>query len=208
MVSSYVQLLERRYKGQLDPQADKYIKYAVEGARRMQALIGGLLEYSRVGLQDAAPEAFAADVALDQAMGNLRGALEESGAVLKREPLPTVIVDGRQLAQVFQNLLGNAIKFHRQGERPEIHVGTERRGDECVLFVRDQGIGLDPQYADRIFLIFQRLHSTKEYAGTGIGLSVCKKVVERHGGRIWVDSVEGGGATFRFTLKLAKEGKS
>ena len=208
MVSSYVQLLERRYKGQLDPQADKYIQYAVEGARRMQALIGGLLEYSRVGLNDEPPEAFDADAALDQALANLRGAFEESGAVLEREPLPAVIVDGGQLAQVFQNLLSNAIKFHRPGERPEIHVGAERQSDEGVFSVRDQGIGLDPQYADRIFLIFQRLHSSKEYAGTGIGLSVCKKVVERRGGRIWVDSVEGGGATFRFTLKLASGGES
>jgi light-regulated signal transduction histidine kinase (bacteriophytochrome) len=207
MVSSYVQLLERRYKGQLDAQADKYIGYAVDGARRMQGLIGGLLEYSRAGLDNSAPTAIPADTALDQALRTLRGAFEESGAVLSREPLPRVIADGLQLAQVFQNLIANAIKFRRSDEVPRIHVQAERRERDCVLSVRDQGIGLDPQYADRIFMIFQRLHTAKEYPGTGIGLAVCKKVIERNGGRIWVESSEGEGATFHFTLPLAPGGE-
>jgi light-regulated signal transduction histidine kinase (bacteriophytochrome) len=207
MVSSYVQLLERRYKGRLDPQADKYINYAVDGARRMQGLIGGLLEYSRAGLDTTASDAVAADAALDQALANLQGALEESGAAVRRDPLPSVIADGPQLAQVFQNLVANAIKFRRPDSAPQIHVWAERRGRECVLSVRDHGIGLDPQYADRIFMIFQRLHTPKEYPGTGIGLAVCKKVIERSGGRIWVESADGEGATFRFTLALAAGGE-
>ena len=207
MVSSYVQLLERRYKGRLDPQADKYINYAVDGARRMQGLIGGLLEYSRAGLDTTAPAAVAADAALDQALANLQGALEESGAAVRRDPLPSVFADGPQFAQVFQNLLANAIKFRRPDSAPQIHVWAERRGHECVLSVRDHGIGLDTQYADRIFMIFQRLHTPKEYPGTGIGLAVCKKVIERSGGRIWVESANGEGATFRFTLALAAGGE-
>lgn len=208
MVANYVQLLERRYQGKLDPQADKYIGYAVEGARRMQALIAGLLEYSRVGQSELKPAPVSADHALDQALASLRGALEESGAQLERDPLPLVLVDGGQLAQVFQNLVGNAIKFRRAGEKPMIRITAEARGGDCVFSVADQGIGLDTQYSDRIFQIFQRLHTRSEYAGTGIGLSVCKKVIERHGGRVWVDSVEGQGATFRFTLKLASGGES
>jgi light-regulated signal transduction histidine kinase (bacteriophytochrome) len=206
MVSSYVQLLERRYKGQLDPQADKYIGYAVEGARRMQGLIGGLLEYSRAGLDTAEPGRVSADASLDLALASLRSVFEESGAVLQRDPLPMVVVDGAQLAQVFQNLLTNAIKFRRPDAPPNVHVSAERRERECVISVRDHGIGLDTQYADRIFMIFQRLHGPKEYPGTGIGLAVCKKVIERNGGRIWVESTEGEGATFHFTLALAEGG--
>jgi light-regulated signal transduction histidine kinase (bacteriophytochrome) len=207
MVSSYVQLLDRRYRGKFDERADKYIHYAVEGAQRMQALIGGLLEYSRAGAQDAPPHAVDADAALAQAIANLRGAIDECGAALEVAPLPSVLVDGGQLAQVFQNLIGNALKFRRPDSMPKIRVSGECQADECVFSVTDDGIGIDAQYADRVFLIFQRLHSREEYPGTGIGLSVCKKVVERYGGRIWVDSLERG-ATFRFTLKLAKGGES
>ena len=208
MVSSYVQLLERRYKGKLDEKADKYIGYAVDGAKRMQSLIGGLLEYSRAGSGDAPPTPFAADLALDRALANLRGAMQESHAVLVREPLPAVVVDGGQLTQVFQNLLSNSIKFRLAGQQPDIQVGAERRAGECVFHVNDRGIGFPPQDADRIFLIFQRLHAREAYEGTGIGLSVCKKVIERYGGRIWAEPAAGGGASFRFTLKLAQEGLS
>jgi light-regulated signal transduction histidine kinase (bacteriophytochrome) len=208
MVSSYVQLLERRYKGKFDERADKYIGYAVEGAKRMQALIGGLLEYSRAGAQDAVPHAVAADSSFDQAVLNLRAAIDECGATVERTSLPAVLVDGSQLVQVFQNLVGNALKFRRPGTAPTIRITANQQLDECLFSVADDGIGLDAQYADRVFLIFQRLHSRDDYAGTGIGLSVCKKVVERYGGRIWVESSEGTGATFRFTLKLAKGDKS
>jgi light-regulated signal transduction histidine kinase (bacteriophytochrome) len=205
MVSSYMQLFEKRYKGALDPQADKYIAYAVDGAKRMQALIAGLLEYSRVGRQDDPPAPVDTGVALDQALTNLRSALEESKAVVTHDPMPLVIGNGPQITRVFQNLLGNGLKFRRPGEPPRIHVGARVQEDEALFSVRDNGIGIDPQYSDRVFVIFQRLHTRAEYPGTGIGLSVCKKVIERHGGRIWFDSQPGEGTTFSFTLPTSQE---
>jgi len=200
MVSSYVQLFERKYGGQVDPQAEKYIRYAVDGAQRMQALIGGLLEYSRVGRHDDEPQPIDARVALEQALANLRPAIEESHAEIIRDRMPTVLAHPTQLAQVFQNLIANAIKFRKAGTPPRVHLSSRLDGGEHVFSVYDEGIGIDPQYADRIFVIFQRLHTRAEYPGTGIGLSICKKVVERHGGRIWVRSEPGAGATFYFTL--------
>ncbi len=200
MVSSYVQLFEKRYGGQVDAQAEKYIRYAVDGAQRMQALIGGLLEYSRVGRHEDEAKPIEADTALDQALANLRPSIAESRAEIVREPLPSVVAHPTQLAQVFQNLVGNAIKFRKPDAPPRVHVSARQERAEHVFAVRDEGIGIDPQYTDRIFVIFQRLHTRAEYPGTGIGLSVCKKVVERHGGRIWVRSEPGAGATFFFTL--------
>jgi light-regulated signal transduction histidine kinase (bacteriophytochrome) len=200
MVSSYVQLFEKRYADQVDAQSQKYINYAVEGAKRMQALIGGLLEYSRVGRIDEPLAAVDTKTALDQALQNLRSAIDESRASVTRGPLPTVTGNAGRLAQVFQNLIGNAIKFRRPGVAPAIHVSAVPQGKEWHFAIRDNGIGIDPQYLDRIFVIFQRLHTRAEYPGTGIGLSICKKVVERHGGRIWVESQPGAGATFQFTL--------
>jgi light-regulated signal transduction histidine kinase (bacteriophytochrome) len=200
MVSSYVQLIEKRYRGQIDEQADKYIRYAVEGAKRMQALIAGLLEYSRVGRLDEPFGVVDTSGALDQALSNLRTAIEESGARVTRGPLPSVTGNGGRIAQVFQNLIGNAIKFRRRDERPRIHVSATPQAKDWAFTVADNGIGIDPQYLDRIFVIFQRLHTRAEYPGTGIGLSICKKVVERHGGRIWVASRPGEGASFMFTL--------
>ncbi len=200
MVSSYVQLFEKRYVGQVDAQADKYIKYAVEGAKRMQSLIAGLLEYSRVGTLDEPLGAVDTGAALDQALSNLRSTLEENGASVTRGPLPTVTGNAGRLAQVFQNLIGNAVKFRHPDHASEIHVSATPRDREWQFTVRDNGIGIDPKYLDRIFVIFQRLHTRAEYPGTGIGLSICKKVIERHGGRIWVESRPGAGATFHFTL--------
>jgi signal transduction histidine kinase len=200
MVSSYMQLFEKRYAGMVDPQAKKYIDYAVEGAKRMQALIGGLLEFSRVGRIDEPFAPFDTAVALDQALLNLRSAIEETHAAVTHGPLPTVIGHGGRIAQVFQNLIGNAIKFARRDERPSVHVSALPREDDWLFAVRDNGIGIAPEYLDRIFVIFQRLHTRAEYPGTGIGLSICKKVIEHHGGRIWVDSRPGAGATFHFTL--------
>jgi len=200
MVSSYVQLFEKRYAGQVDPQAKKYIDYAVEGAKRMQALIGGLLEFSRVGRVDEPFGPVDTGAALDQALLNLRSAIDESHAAVTRGPLPTVTGNSGRLAQVFQNLIGNAIKFRRPDQAPSIHVSALPRAKDWLLAVRDNGIGIDPQYVDRIFVIFQRLHTRAEYPGTGIGLSICKKVIERHGGRIWVESQPGAGTTFLFTL--------
>ncbi len=200
MVSSYTQLLARRYKGQLDSDADEFISYAVDGATRMQTLIHDLLAFSRVGT--AGKELVPTDTAdvFDAACANLRSAIEESGAQVTSEELPTVMGDRTQLGQLFQNLIGNAIKF--RGEGPvHVDVGAERRDGEWLFSVRDNGIGIEPEYAERIFVVFQRLHARAEFSGTGIGLAVCKKIVERHGGRIWVESEPGEGSTFYFTLR-------
>jgi len=200
MVSSYVQLFEKRYAGQVDAQAQKYIDYAVEGAKRMQALIGGLLEFSRVGRVDEPAALVDTGAVLDQALQNLRSAIEESHAVVTRGPLPTLSMNAARLAQVFQNLVGNAVKFRRPDEAPAVHVSCLPREEEWLFAVRDNGIGIDPQYRERIFVIFRRLHTRAEYPGTGIGLSICKKIIERHGGRIWVESGTGAGSSFLFTL--------
>ncbi len=199
MVASYVQLLARRYKGRLDADADEFIAYAVDGASRMQTLINDLLTYSRVGTRgkDFAPTD--GDAVLDQALANLKMVIEESGAVITRDPLPRLMADATQLTQLFQNLVGNAIKF-RGEQPPHVHVAAERKGSAWLFSVRDNGIGIDPQYHERIFVIFQRLHSREEYPGTGIGLAVCKRIVDRHGGRIWVESQLGKGSTFCCTL--------
>ncbi len=199
MVSSYVQLLGRRYKGKLDADADEFIGYAVEGAYRMQKLINDLLAYSRIGTQGKDFKPTDCEAVFEQAVYNLQTAVEESGTVVTHDALPTVTADATQLVQVFQNLIGNAIKF-RSKELPRVHISAERRRNEWLFFVRDNGIGIDPQYHDRIFAMFQRLHGQGEYTGTGIGLTICRRIVERHGGRIWVESESGKGATFYFTI--------
>ena len=205
MVSSYTQLLAKRYKGKLDADADEFIAYAVDGANRMQALITDLLALSRVGKQGKKIEPSDFTAALGQALTNLAAAIETSGAVVTHGPLPTLPADKMQIAQLFQNLIANAIKFH--GEKPpHIQVSAERKEKEWLFSVRDDGIGIAPQYADRIFAIFQRLHTREEYEGTGIGLALCKKVVERHGGRIWVESELGAGSTFHFTIAIGGNG--
>jgi light-regulated signal transduction histidine kinase (bacteriophytochrome) len=205
MVSSYVQLFAKRYQGQVDEQADKYIRYAVDGAMRMQALIDGLLEYSRAGRQAEQPVRVSAESALDRALYNLRKVIEETGSMITRDPLPEILSDEAQLTQVFQNLIGNAIKFRRPEEASRVQVGCARRGPYFVFSVADDGIGIDPRHAERIFAIFQRLHTRGEYPGTGIGLAICKKVVERSGGEIWLESAPGKGSTFHFTLRAAGE---
>jgi light-regulated signal transduction histidine kinase (bacteriophytochrome) len=204
MVASYTQLLAKRYKGKLDEDADEFIAYAVNGANRMQALIQDLLAFSRVDTKGQVFEPTPVETLLGYALANLKGVIEESGAVVTHDPLPTVMGDDRQLLHLLQNLLSNAIKF-KATEPPRVHLSAERRGREWVFSVRDNGIGIDPQYADRIFVIFQRLHTNAEYPGTGIGLSICKKIVERHGGRIWMESQLGQGATFYFTLPAIDE---
>jgi PAS domain S-box-containing protein len=199
MVASYVQLLARRYKGKLDADADEFIGFAVDGSKRMQELINALLAYSRIGTKgrDFAP--IECESVLKATLQNLQIAIEDSQAVVTHDPLPTVRGDATQLGQLFQNLIGNAIKF-RGDRRPAVHVSAARNGNAWLFSVRDDGIGIDPQYSERIFVIFQRLHSKEEYPGTGIGLALCKKIVERHGGRIWVESEPGKGATFSFTM--------
>jgi len=204
MVASYTQLLARRYRGQLDDTADEFIGYAVDGANRMQTLINDLLAYSRVGTRGKPLAPTDAGAVFKAARANLRVAIEESGAEVSSGPLPTVMGDQTQLVQLFQNLIGNAIKF-RGEELLQVHVEAERQGRRWLFSVRDNGIGIEPQYAERIFVIFQRLHGRTEYSGTGIGLAVCKKIVERHGGNIWVESEPGEGSTFYFTLPSPRE---
>ena len=203
MVASYTQLLGRRYKGHLDADADAFIAYAVEGVTRMQELIHDLLAYSRVGTKGKEFEPTPCAAVLQRALGNLRAAVTDSCASVTYDNLPTVMADASQLAQVFQNLIGNAIKF-RGKEPPRVHVSAEQKGDVWVFSMRDNGIGIEPEYADRIFVIFQRLHSKTEYPGTGIGLAICKKIVERHGGCIWVESQPGKGSTFLFTIQIGR----
>jgi two-component system sensor kinase FixL len=198
-VAGCVQILKNRYEGQLDARADELIGHAVDGVRRMQTLINDLLAFSRVATRGKGFETTDANAVLKVALSNLSASVTESGAVVTHDHLPTVLADGAQLAQVFQNLLSNAIKF-RGGERPELHVGVRRSQHEWVFTVRDNGIGIEPDYFDRIFVIFQRLHTRDEYPGTGIGLAICKKIVERHGGRMWVESEHGRGSTFFFTI--------
>ena len=201
MVSSYTQLLAQRYKDKLDADADEFIHYVEDGVSRMRALINGLLVYSRVGTSGAAFELTDCEAAFDCALTNLQVAVDESGAVITHHPLPVVMADASQLTQVFQNLIGNAIKFCSQ-ELPRIHVAAEPRGNEWLFSIRDNGIGIDPQYHDRIFDMSQRLHSRTEYSGSGVGLAICDKVLKRHGGRIWVESQTGKGATFYFTIPI------
>jgi PAS domain S-box-containing protein len=199
MVASYTQLLSRRYKGKLDSDADEFIAFAVDGASRMQRLIQDLLAYSRVGSKGGDLVATSSEDALQRALTNLRGTIEESGALVTHDPLPSVLADETQLTQLFQNLVGNAIKYQSPGI-PRIHVAVANGGAKWTFSVQDNGLGIDSQYFDRIFGMFQRLHKREEFAGTGIGLAICKKIVERHGGTISVESQLGHGSTFRFAL--------
>lgn len=202
MVAGYTQLLGRRYRGRLDEEADRFIEYAVDGVTRMQQLIQDLLAYSRVESLGSEFQPVPMSDGLEWALLNLEAAIESSGARITHGTLPAVSGDRTQLGQLLQNLIGNAIKF-RGEDPPEIRVGAERRAGTWVFQVRDNGIGLEPEYRDRVFRIFQRLHSASEYEGTGIGLAVCKRIVERHGGRIWVESTPEEGSTFFFTLPVA-----
>ncbi len=199
MITSYLELLERRYKGQLDAKADKFIAYAVDGATRMQALINDLLSYSRLGTQGKEFESVDCAKIIPSVLTNLQVAIAQSSAIITHDPLPQVDADRSQLTQLFQNLISNAIKFRRQ-DPPQIHIGVRYNDDKWLFSVQDNGIGIDTQYLERIFIIFQRLHSRTEYPGTGIGLAVCKKIIERHGGNLWVESELGRGSTFYFTL--------
>ncbi len=200
MVAGYLQLLADRYRGQLDEKAERYIGYAVDGAERMSKLIRDLLAFSRVNTRGDELRAVMAEDALCSAMKNLGSAMRESGASVAHDPLPAVRADSTQLAQLFQNLVGNAIKFRSQDRSLRVHVSAEAEGDEWIFRVRDNGIGFDQQYEEKMFLIFQRLHGRGQYPGTGIGLAICKRIVERHGGRIWASGDPGQGSTFFFTI--------
>ena len=199
MVTSFTKLLGQRYSGQLDADADQIINFAVDGATRMQGLIEDLLTYSRVGTRGKAFEPTDCEAVFETALSNLGLLVQENSASLQKGPLPTVIADGGQLVQLFQNLISNAIKY-RSEQLPEIYVEAEHQASQWLFWVRDNGIGIDPKHAERIFRVFQRLHSRQQYPGTGIGLAICQKIVERHGGHIWVESEPGQGSTFYFTI--------
>jgi light-regulated signal transduction histidine kinase (bacteriophytochrome) len=199
-VASYTQLLAQRYKGRLDSDADEFIAYAVDGSNRMQGLIQDLLAYSRAGTNGKPLREISSEKALKEALSDLRATIQESGAVVTHDSLPAITTDDTQLTLVFQNLVGNALKYHGS-KTPLIHVSaTKNGGEEWIFSVRDNGLGIDPQYFERIFVLFQRLHGREEFKGTGIGLAICKKIVERLGGRIWVESQPEKGSTFYFSL--------
>ncbi|HLA73472.1 MAG TPA: PAS domain S-box protein [Steroidobacteraceae bacterium] len=200
MVASYTQLLAKRYKGRLDSDADDFIAYAVAGCNRMQRLINDLLAYSRAGANGKTPRKISSELALRAALNNLETSIAESGALVTHDPLPIVTMDDTQLTQVFQNLIGNAVKY-RSAAAPRVHVSAATSdGNECVFSVRDNGVGINSQYFEKIFILFQRLHGRDEFEGTGIGLAVCKKMIERLGGRIWLDSQPDKGSTFHFAV--------
>ena len=199
MISSYTQLLLRRYGDRFDKDAREFMDYVVDGAARMKQLIEDILAYSRVGTRGREFRTVKSETALKKALVNLRAAIEADGATVAHDPLPDVEADEVQLTQLFQNLIGNALKFKGAGAS-HVQVSAAPLPHAWEFAVRDNGIGIDPQYFDRIFMVFQRLHSKGEYPGTGIGLAICKKVVDRHGGRIRVESQPGSGSTFFFTL--------
>jgi light-regulated signal transduction histidine kinase (bacteriophytochrome) len=198
-VSGFVELLRLRLQDKIDSKATEYMDFAVNGVTRMQELISGLLEYAHIDTRGKSPQPTDSRTALDRAILNLQASIKDSGAKITSDGLPTVSVDPLQLAQLFQNLIGNAIKF-RSDLAPEIHVSAARQGSAWQFAVSDNGLGIEPQYYQKIFLIFQRLHTPKKTPGTGIGLALCKKIVERHGGKIWVESEPGHGSTFYFTV--------
>lgn len=204
MVANYTELLAERYRGRLDEKADKYIHYASDGARRMQRLVTDLLAYSRVGSQGKPLTRVDAGAVLQFVLRTLRPLLRDSGAVVDHGDLPRVLGDEGQLHQLFQNLIGNAIKFRSEAS-PRVMIGAERKGGRWQFSVADNGIGMQMQYAERVFQMFQRLHEVGRYEGSGIGLAIAKRIVERHDGRIWVESTPGEGTTIYFTLTAAPE---
>ena len=206
MVASYTQLLEERYQDKLDTDAKEFIQFAVDGALRMQRLINDLLSYSLVGARQKPVKPTDCNSVLSQVIANLSVTIEQNNVIITNDDLPTVMADASQMQELFKNLVGNAIKF-RSEHAPRVHVSAKQNGNKWLFSVQDNGLGIDPQYNDKIFLIFQRLHSKEEYPGTGIGLAICKRIVERHGGKIWVDSNVGMGSTFYFTLPLKREEK-
>jgi light-regulated signal transduction histidine kinase (bacteriophytochrome) len=199
MVASFTQLLGRRYKGKLDDDADEFIRYAVEGVNRMQQLINDLLDYSRVGTRGNPMTEVDCNKTLARVLDSLHARIDENAATVNVAELPTIRADAMQMEQLFQNLVGNALKY--RGEAPPVvSVSAEPGEGHWHFTVADNGIGIDPAYSERIFVIFQRLHGKEEFEGTGIGLAICKKIVDRHGGHIWVESSSGQGSTFHFTL--------
>lgn len=205
MVANYTKLLDRRYGSSLDERAHEYISFAAKGAERMQKLISGLLKYSRVTTRGKEFAPLSMTEAFDHAIGNLQLSIQDSGAQVTRDELPTVMADDVQIAQLFQNLIGNAVKFHRPDVPPRVHVSGRREEDRWLFSVQDNGIGIAKENIERVFVIFQRLHTEDEFPGTGIGLAICRRIVERHNGDIWIESAEGKGSTFFFTMPVMRE---
>jgi len=201
-MSSFAQLLTKKYDGKLDSEADKYLAFIVDASQRMSDLVRDLLEYARAATEEERPSSVALDEDLEAALTHLTQAVEESGASITHDPMPTIQVDRGQMVRLFQNLIGNALKYRKPNQPPKIHVSAEQAGSEWVITVEDNGIGFDPEYAGTIFMPFKRLHQVGEYPGSGVGLAICKRIVEAHGGRIWAESKPGEGATFRFTLPV------
>lgn len=208
-IASFTQLLAKRYEGKLDEDADEFIDFIVEASIRMKQQIEDLLEFSRVMTRGGEFKKLNVKEVVNRGISDLKTLIDENNAEISCDPLPEIYADPRQITRLFQNLISNAIKFRKPDEPPKIHISAkkEEETDECVFSVSDNGIGIEPQYRDRIFTIFQRLHTREEYGGTGIGLAVSKKIVERHGGRIWVESSFGNGSTFYFTIPLGKKGE-
>ena len=206
MVASYTQLLEKRYKDKLDTDAKEFIHFAVDGALRMQKLINDLLSYSLVSTRQKPVKPTDCNSVLGQVIANLSVTIEQNNDIITNDDLPTVMADESQMQELFKNLVGNAIKF-RSVHAPRVHISAKQNGNKWLFSVQDNGLGIDPQYKDKIFLIFQRLHSKEEYPGTGIGLALCKRIVEHHGGKIWFDSDVGKGSTFYFTLPVKRKEK-
>jgi light-regulated signal transduction histidine kinase (bacteriophytochrome) len=200
MISSYLQLIERRYKDHLDQDANDFIHFAVDGANRLQALIMGLLEFSRVRTHGKAFEEVKVGDILSHVIKHLEVMLQTAGASVEYGEMPVIRADEGQITRLFQNLISNAVKFRKEGVAPLIRISAEKTGGDHIFTVSDNGIGIDPQYYQQIFTIFQRLHSREEYPGTGIGLSICKRITERHGGKIWVESEPGKGSSFIFSI--------
>ncbi|MFY9639246.1 MAG: ATP-binding protein, partial [Methanobacterium sp.] len=201
MITSFTQLLEKRYKGQLDADADDYIGFIVDGAHRMKDLIDDLLEFSRLNADGREFELVIMEIALEDVLRNLKPIIKENKAEITHDYLPNIIGDPTQITQLIQNLIINAIKFHGD-TTPEIHISAQNLSNEVLFSITDKGIGIDQQHQKQIFSIFKRLHTREEYPGTGIGLSISKKIVKRHGGQIWVESELGKGSTFYFTIPI------
>ena len=208
MITSYLNLLERRYADRLDPDGRDFVRYAVDGAQRMRGLLDDLLHVLRAGTASADFRLVSSAHLFENAVSNLRAAIADATAIVTASPLPEITADAYLLTQVFQNLISNAIKFHAPGVRPQVHVWAEQRAGDSVtsgwvVAVRDNGIGIEPQHSARIFQAFERLHTPEEYPGSGVGLAIAQRIVERHGGTIWVDSQPGLGSTFYFSLPSA-----
>ncbi len=199
---NYAQLLNRQYKGKLDPNADEILGFIVGAANRMSALVRDLLTYARATTEQERPSSVRLDEDIESALTLLGQAIQESGGTVTHDPLPTVQVDRGQMVRLFQNLVANALKYHRPGVPPKVHIASELLGTEWLISIHDEGIGFEPRYAAEIFAPFKRLHTADEYPGSGVGLAICKRIVQAHGGRIWAESQPEGGTTFFFTLPV------